>query len=538
MEAPFFPPNSGKRLSRMILLVLILAPLAGLAMAEDTGTLIISSYPLGAEIYLDDKYIGNATRNIILENISIGIHYVEWRLDHYNGCSKIIGVDQGGIAATHCDLVPRLGNIRVESNPPGAYVILDGTSVKGKTNMVVTGILEGAHSVTLRLPGYYDCVLPVPVQEMVTVPVQCNLEEIPTTGTINAASTPPGADVYLDRISLGISNLKIPRIEPGRHTLSFIKYGYYDWSTTVDVVAAKIYDIHALLIPKNGTISLTSNPPGAEIIIDGLDIGKTPYHGEFFQGTHDVLFYAPDGYRNFTKTIVVPYGEANLAATLECGAPDAIAQAETDINENAMYGPGTARGLLQDARDLLAQNRCVDAFHAAANASVWARDIDDDGVPNYRDIWKSIPNIFIYFSPFLVVLSGLIAIAWYREISQLAPEITVEELPLTEDQERTIRVKTRLKKMPEFFYCAVLLDGKVIDQLDAPGTKDIPLGRLEQGTYTIQVDLDAYRSKLWRNHAEESREVVVPIGYNSALENEKSGPIKQIRPDIISKILT
>jgi hypothetical protein len=43
MEAPFFPPNSGKRLSRMILLVLILAPLAGLAMAEDTGTLIISS---------------------------------------------------------------------------------------------------------------------------------------------------------------------------------------------------------------------------------------------------------------------------------------------------------------------------------------------------------------------------------------------------------------------------------------------------------------------------------------------------------------
>jgi hypothetical protein len=510
MKEPFFYPNFRRNLPRMIVLFLILAPLAQHAMTADTGTLIISSYPLGADVYLDDKYIGNATRNIILENVGLGIHYVEWRMEHYKGCLKIIGIDQGEIAAAHCDLVPRLGNIKVESDPPGASIILDETTVKGKTNTIVTDILEGPHSVTLRLPKYYDCVLPVAVEEMVTVPVHCNLEEIPTTGTINANSTPPGADVYLDQISLGVSNLKIRKIEPGRHTLSFIKYGYHDWATTVDVVAAKIYDINAILVLKNGTISLTSNPSDVEIIIDSLNIGKTPYHGEFFQGTHSVLFYSPAGYRNLTTTIIVPYEGTSLAVTLECAAPDAINQAEKDINDNAMFNPSTARGLLQDARNLLASNRCVDAFNIAANASVWAKDIDNDGVPNFQDVWKSIPNIFVYYTPFIIVLFGLIGIVYHRGISQLTPKITIEELPPTDDQERNIRVTTQLKNMPEFFYCAILIDGKIIDQLDAPGIKDVPLGRLDPGTYTIQVDLDAYRNKLWRNHTEESREIVVP----------------------------
>lgn len=117
MKEPFFYPNFRKNLCRMIVLFLIFAPLAQHGMAADTGSLIISSYPLGANIYLDDKYIGNATRNIILENVGLGIHYVEWRMEHYKGCVKIIGIDQGEIAAAHCDLVPRLGNIKVESDP-------------------------------------------------------------------------------------------------------------------------------------------------------------------------------------------------------------------------------------------------------------------------------------------------------------------------------------------------------------------------------------------------------------------------------------
>jgi len=209
-------------------------------------------------------------------------------------------------------------------------------------------------------------------------------------------------------------------------------------------------------------------------------------------------------------SITLPYEGANISVNLECAAPDVISQAEKDINDNAMFDPNTARGLLQDARNLLASGRCVDAFYAAVNASVWAKDVDNDGVPNFQDMWQSIPNIIVYFSPFLIGLFALIGIVYHRQICQLDPEVTIEELPYTEGQERMIRITTQLKKTPEFFYCAILLNGNVIDQLDATGMKDVTLGRLDPGTYVIQVDLDAYRSKLWRNHIEESREIVIP----------------------------
>jgi hypothetical protein len=509
MKTPFSRADPGRDLSQALLLLLVLAPLAQHAMAAENGTLIISSYPLGADIFLDDKYIGKATRNIILENVVVGIHYVEWGKAHYTNCTKIIGIEQGEIAAAHCDLTPREGNIFVKSDPPGALVILDGVTM-GKTNTTLTGILEGPHTVIVRYPGYYDCKLQATVVDMVTLPLQCTMEEIPTTGTISANSTPPGADVYLDKVRVGASPVIIRKIEPGEHTLSFNKYGFDDWSTTLDVVAAKIYDINAILFLTNATLSLTSDPSGAAIFYQGRRIGKTPFHSTFFQGTHQILFQGPPGYRNLTIRVIVPFEGANLSIHLECAAPDAIGQGEKDINDNALFDPKTARVLLQDARNLLASGRCVDAFNTAVNASVWAQDIDGDGVPNIQDLWKSIPNIAVYFSPFIIGLLALAAVVCYREASWLNPRVTIEELPHADGEERIIRVTTELRKTPEFFYCAVLLDDKVIDQLDAPGIKEVTLGRLDPGTHVVQVDMDAYRSRLWRNHTEESREIVIP----------------------------
>jgi len=500
----------------ILLLLLVLAPGIEHSLAQgepvtqgETGSLIISSHPLGADIFLDGKSIGKATRNIILENVVIGIHDVEWGLPHYENCTKLIDVENGEIATAYCDLKAKLGSIVVESDPAGALVLLDN-SVQGKTDITIPGILEGSHTVTVRYPGYYDCVLPVYVADMATESLHCTLEEIPTTGTIAANSTPRGADVYLDLVNVGKSNITIRKIEPGTHTVSLVKYGFDDWAVTLDVVAARTYDTNAMLVPTNATLTLLSSPSGAEIFFRGLPIGRTPYQSKFFQGTYVFLFQGPPGYRNLTKEITIPYEGANVSVRFECGAPDAIDQAARDINDNAIFNPSIARGILQDARTLLASGKCVDAYYAAANASAWAMDVDHDGVPNFLDIWQSIPNIIVYFSPLVVVFIMLAGIGFHRQVNQLAPKVTIEELPSGADQEKMVRISTQLRKPPQFFYCAVLLDGKVIDQLDAPGEKDVTLGRLEPGTYLLLVDLDTYSSRVWRNHVEESREIIIP----------------------------
>ncbi|HTY51645.1 MAG TPA: PEGA domain-containing protein [Methanomicrobiales archaeon] len=500
----------------ILLLLLFLAPGIEHSLAQgdtvtpgETGSLIISSHPLGADIFLDGKSIGKATRNIILENVVIGIHDVEWGLPHYENCTQLIDVESGEIATAYCDLRAKLGNIVVISDPPGASIVLDN-ALRGRTNTTITGVLEGPHTVTVKYPGYYDCVLPVYVGDMATETLQCTLEEIPTTGTIAANSTPRGADVYLDTVNVGKSNVTIRKIEPGTHTVSLVKYGFDDWSVILDVVAAKTYDTNAMLVPTNATLSLLSSPSGAEIFFRGLPIGRTPFQGKFYQGTYVFLFQGPPGYRNLTKEITIPYEGANVSVQFECGAPDAIDLAAKDISDNAPFNPATARVLLQDAKTLLASGKCMDAYYAAVNASDWANDVDHDGVPNYLDIWQSIPNIVVYFSPLVIVLIMLAGIGFHRQVHQLAPKVTIEELPSAGGEEKMIRVSAQLRKPPQFFYCAVLLDGKVIDQLDEPGVKDVTLGRLEPGTYLLQVDLDAYRSRLWRNHIEKSHEITVP----------------------------
>jgi hypothetical protein len=497
-------------LRMFLLLLLILSPVIGHSLAQDeTGTLIISSHPLGTDISLDGKSIGNTTRNIILQNVVVGIHYVEWGLNHYENCTKLVDISMGEITTAYCDLRAKLGTIVVKSDPAGAMILLDNT-VRGRTDIIIPDVLEGPHTVTLKYPGYYDCVLPVYVGDMATESLRCTLEEIPTTGTIAANSTPQGADAYLDTVNVGKSNITLRRIEPGTHTVSLRKYGFDDWSINLDVVAAKTYDLNAFLVPTNATLVLLSNPSGANIFFQGLPLGKTPYQSRFFQGTHLFLFQGPPGYRNLTRSITVPYEGANVTVNLECAAPDAIDQAVKDVNDNAIFNPDTARGLLQDARTLLASGKCVDAYYTAANASAWSKDVDHDGVPNFLDIWQSIPNIIVYFSPFVIVLMGLAGLLYHRQTHQLAPKVSIEELPSAGDQEKTIRVTTQLRKTPEFFYCAVLLDGKVIDQLDAPGVKDITLGRLDTGSHIIQVDLDTYSNRLWLNHIDESHQIVIP----------------------------
>ncbi len=47
------------------------------------------------------------------------------------------------------------GSLRVESNPPGASVIIDGQSTGRKTPLIIKGVRRGKeHSVKLELDGY------------------------------------------------------------------------------------------------------------------------------------------------------------------------------------------------------------------------------------------------------------------------------------------------------------------------------------------------------------------------------------------------
>ncbi|NQE46538.1 hypothetical protein C5S31_11005 [ANME-1 cluster archaeon GoMg2] len=72
----------------------------------------------------------------------------------------------------------------------------------------------------------------------------------PTTGAISIASSPSGAAIELDGASTSYTtNVTIPDVSPGTHTIKLILNGYQDWSTNLSVTAGETSYVHVTLTP-------------------------------------------------------------------------------------------------------------------------------------------------------------------------------------------------------------------------------------------------------------------------------------------------
>ena len=149
------------------------------------------------------------------------------------------------------------------------------------------------------------------------------------TGTLSVASVPEGASLYLDGTLLG-STPFTGIVAAGNHELVLSHDGYEDYTATVTVpengnvqgnytlVQASRVSVNAAG-PSTGVLSLSSDPSGATVTLDGAVVGTTPLTlRSVAAGDHTVLItYA--GYADMTSTITVPAGGTfTNSYTLSC----------------------------------------------------------------------------------------------------------------------------------------------------------------------------------------------------------------------------
>ena len=67
------------------------------------------------------------------------------------------------------------------------------------------------------------------------------------SSAIEFETRPPGAEVYVDGRSLGVTPLLVPDISLGSHTIRFIIEGYREWTTIVEVVSGQSIRVAASL---------------------------------------------------------------------------------------------------------------------------------------------------------------------------------------------------------------------------------------------------------------------------------------------------
>ena len=98
-----------------------------------------------------------------------------------------------------------------------------------------------------------------------------NVALTPDWGTLRISSVPGGANIYIEDSFVNITpetgSIDLTNISPGSHTVKITKTDYFDYIIVINVYAGKLYDIPATLSPKDGCLSILSDPIGAKIFL-------------------------------------------------------------------------------------------------------------------------------------------------------------------------------------------------------------------------------------------------------------------------------
>jgi len=126
-----------------------------------------------------------------------------------------------------------------------------------------------------------------------------------TSGKLTVDSTPSGAGVYLNGIYTGVTPLELSNLTPGTYEVKITLNGYENYTTSVTLAPGERKVLNVTLTPTFGYLTITSNPSGATVIVDGQEAGSTPLKEYRLSVGQHRIAVKMEGYeeKNFTVTI-------------------------------------------------------------------------------------------------------------------------------------------------------------------------------------------------------------------------------------------
>jgi fibronectin type 3 domain-containing protein len=267
--------------------------------ARPTGsTIIVKCNVPDADVFVDGVSKGKAP--ITIPDIPVGQHTVKV-LYGSQKMEQTYTVESGQRLEVTFDF-PTLGHISVSSDPHSANISLDGTLQGAKTPSLVSDCSAGEHTLGISKDGFKESIQKVTVKANEVTNVSVRLE--PLLYAIKIASMPSGADVLLDGAPKGKTPLTIDNVAAGIHKISISKEDYEGQIESIEVKNASI-ERNYRLNQYAGTVRITTDPSGAEVFIDGKQVGTTPFQGRYPSKNY-ALRLRKDGFkdRNVTFDVV------------------------------------------------------------------------------------------------------------------------------------------------------------------------------------------------------------------------------------------
>ena len=225
-----------------------------LVLGMETATLVISSVPSTADIYVDGKKIGTGYGSAA---VSVGSeHRYKVVCADYFPEEDVIITDKIERINRQVELRPNFGYITIKSEPSGADVYIDEQKV-GVTPYLMKKIRLGRHSVELRkeqFEPYADMVL-IKVDEVNKQFENVALKAIRVPmGSLDLTSDPSGAVITINGRQYGQTPQVLTDFETGKYTVYFTKEGYENLVQTVTVKDGKTETLAVTMTKRNAQL--------------------------------------------------------------------------------------------------------------------------------------------------------------------------------------------------------------------------------------------------------------------------------------------
>lgn len=201
----------------------------------------------------------------------------------------------------------------------------------------------GAHRVAAELTGYYPLDTTIEVGESPDQTVVLEFTRLP--GLVSLATDPEvGAEVLLDGEPLGRTPLTDKEIRPGRHRLELAAERYLPKALEIDVTGGhERQSVVAALTPNWAPVTFESDPPGAEIVVDGEPVGTTPLEAELTAGAREVEVRLR-GYNAWSDRLTVVAAEPLAVPPIKLSQADGRVELVSTPSEASVSVDGEFRG--------------------------------------------------------------------------------------------------------------------------------------------------------------------------------------------------
>jgi class 3 adenylate cyclase/tetratricopeptide (TPR) repeat protein len=227
---------------------------------------------------------------------------------------------------------PGLAFLRVETSPPGAAIYVDGVA-KG-LSPAGFDISLGEHRFRLELAGHQDWDEKISVSQTTPSPLKIELVRL---ALLKAASTPPGAEVYVNEVMKGRTPLQLG-LPMGEYTLRMVLSGYQEWKDRIRVEQLRDYPVEVNLRKEIDLawLKIDSSPMGADIYVNDRLQGTTPMKSGLPLGDYSIRLAKP-GYRDY-DTVVKLSEPREVHLTLDLERDERLLQAVDQVKASFEKG--------------------------------------------------------------------------------------------------------------------------------------------------------------------------------------------------------